>query len=255
MDELFGYFNVFLLVFARMGGMILANPIFARRNVPARVKIGLVLAISLLLAPNLDGTAVASLNDFEMITTMVKEVMFGFGLGFVFYFFFYMLYVAGDLMDTVFGLAMSKIFDPISGVQMSSIGNFLTILFILYFFATGSHLIMIKIFTYSYELVPLGNFSFHLTVISKFFIDIFSSAFLLCIKLTLPFVAAELIVEVAMGILMKLVPQIHVFVINMQFKILTAILLMFFFAQPIGDFIERYIGTMITEMQNFMQLI
>lgn len=255
MEELLGYFDVFLLVFARMGGMLLTNPIFSRKNVPMRVKVGLVLALSLLLAPNLDGNAVAAFSGLQMVSSMLKEVVFGVSLGLVFYLFFYMLYVAGDVMDTVFGFSMSKIFDPSTGVQASLTGSLLTVMFTLYFFATGSHLIMIKLFSYSYEMIPVGVYTMDLSKMSHFFIGIFSSAFLLAIKLSLPFVAAEMIVEVAMGVLMKLVPQIHVFVINIQCKILVALLLMYLFAQPIGDFIDRYIGTMIDEMQNFMRLM
>lgn len=255
MEEFATYFHVFLLVFARMGGMILLNPIFSRKNVPMMVKAGLVLAISLLLAPNLDGSAVGVFAGLGMVSSMLKEVVLGILLGLVFYFFFYMIYVAGDLMDTVFGLSMSKVFDPSTGVQASTMGSLLTIMFSLYFFATGSHLVMIKLFSYSYEMIPVGVFTMNLSKTSDFFIGIFSSVFLLALKLALPFVAAELIVEVAMGVLMKLVPQIHIFVINIQCKILAALLLMYLFAQPVGDFIDRYIGTMFDEMQNLLRLM
>lgn len=45
------YFDIFLLVFARMAGMVLINPVFSRKGVPLMVRTGLVLSLSLLIAP------------------------------------------------------------------------------------------------------------------------------------------------------------------------------------------------------------
>lgn len=50
-SSVLGYFDIFLLVFARMGGMIFINPVFARKGVPLMVRTGLTLALSLLIAP------------------------------------------------------------------------------------------------------------------------------------------------------------------------------------------------------------
>ncbi len=254
MDSLMSYFDVFLLVFARMGGMILANPLLSRKNVPIRVRVGLVLALSLLLAPIVDGGAIKSFQEIEMMMALFKETVLGVCFGLVFQIFYYMIFVAGDLMDTVFGLSMSKVFDPINGLQVSVMGQMLEIVFTLYFFAAGSHLIMIKIFAYSFEMIPPGAYTLLTDEISGFLLTLFNSALLLILKMSLPFIVAEFVVEAAMGILMKLIPQIHVFVINMQCKIMAGILLMFLFVQPLGDFIDKYIGSILDNIQKLLTL-
>ena len=175
-------------------------------------------------------------------------------MGMVFQIYYYMLYVAGDLMDTVFGLSMAKVMDPVSSVQASIWGQMLNMLFVLYFFATGSHLLMIRLFAYSYEAVPVGAYSFLFPRVASYLLTLFHSAFILAAKLALPFAAAEFVVEAAMGILMKLIPQIHVFVINIQSKILLGILLMMLFARPIGAFIDSYYGMMMSEVQKVMMM-
>lgn len=252
MDSLMGYFDVFLLVFARMGGMLLANPLLSRKNVPMRVRVGLVLALSLLLAPNLDAQAAAGFQTVEMMMALFKEAALGVCFGLVFQIFYYMIFVAGDVMDTVFGLSMAKVFDPVSGTQVSVMGQLLQIVFVLYFFATGSHLVMIKTFAYSFDVIPPGAYTLLLEEISSFLLTLFNSAFLLMLKMSLPFIIAEFIVEAAMGILMKLIPQIHVFVINMQCKIIAGLLLVLLFAQPIGNFIDNYIGVILDNMQKLL---
>ena len=254
MDNLFNIFDVFLLVFARMGGMIFTNPLLSRRNIPTYARIGFVLTLSLLLAPIVNGDAVASFQELDMIAALCREVLFGICFGLVFQIFFYMLFLAGDMMDTVFGLSMAKIFDPINGLQVSIMGQFLQIMFVLYFFATDSHYILVKIFAYSFEMIPPGTFHLEIAQLSEFVLSLFQEAFLLMIRLSLPFIGAEFAVEIAMGILMKLIPQIHVFVINMQCKILLGILLVMLLAQPVGNFIDYYIRALLENLQQILVL-
>ena len=160
MDTLLGYLDVFLLVFVRMGALLFMNPVFSRKNVPMMARAGLVFSVSLLLAPLQDGSAVSSLGPLDFVLAMIRELGLGLLMGMVFQIYYYMLYVAGDLMDTVFGLSMAKVMDPVSSVQASVWGQMLNMLFVLYFFATGSHLLMIRLFAYSYEAVPVGAYSF-----------------------------------------------------------------------------------------------
>ncbi|MCU6734578.1 flagellar biosynthetic protein FliR [Diplocloster agilis] len=246
MNGLLGYFDVFLLVFARMGGAIFSNPMFTKRNVPMRVRAGLVLALSLLIAPGLSGNVVSGFNTLEMAMALMKEVVLGLCMGLILQIFFYMIFVAGDLLDTVFGLSMGKVMDPVNGVSASIFGQLLNVCFFLYLFATGTHLLLIKVYAYSFEMIPVGTY---MLVVSEI------SAFVMVIKLALPFVAAEFILEAAMGVLMKLIPQIHVFVINLQVKILAGMLLMMLFAQPVGNFIDRYITVMFDEIQRLLTMI
>ena len=87
-----------------------------------------------------------------------------------------------------------------------------------------------------------------------YIITLFGAVFLMVIKLVLPFVAAEFILEMTMGVLMKLIPQIHVFVINIQCKILLGIMLMMLFAYPMGAFMDRYTEAMMTEAQKLLMM-
>ena len=235
--------NLFLLVFARLGAMIFPSPVFGRKNVPMRIRAGLVLALTLLLVPVLNAGAVSALSGFDMVEGLVREILLGLIVGFVFQIFFFMIFVAGDMLDTVFGLAMGKVMDPGGGVQVSVLGQFLNVFFFLYFFATGSHRLMIKLFAYSFELIPAGAAAVSMEK---------AGPFVLAIRLTLPFVAAEFVLEAAMGVLMKLIPQIHIFVINLQVKIIAGILLMMLFAVPMGQFIDRYIGTLFEDVQKLL---
>ena len=75
------------------------------------------------------------------------------------------------------------------------------------------------------------------------------AAFSMVLRLALPFVAAEVVLEVTIGVLMKLIPQIHVFVINMQMKVMLGFVLLLAFSGPIASFLDNYMRVMLENMQ------
>jgi flagellar biosynthetic protein FliR len=83
-----------------------------------------------------------------------------------------------------------------------------------------------------------------------FFVDLFSGLFMLAIKVVLPFLVAQVTLEAAMGILMKLIPQITVFVNNIQLKLLLGLGLLFLFAVPISRFLDNYLAVLFQSMSN-----
>lgn len=238
-----------LLVFARMGGLIGMNPVFSRRNVPSMVRAGLTFLLTAIIAPGITVTGLAAQNSLELAVGMIGELMIGLCCGYVFQIYYYMLFFAGDLLDTHFGMSMAKVFDPGSNVQMSVSSTLLNILFMLYIFVTDSHLLLIRIFADSFQVLPAGAFTFGQES-ARFFLELFVSVFSLALRLVLPFMAAEFVLELSMGVLMKLIPQIHIFVINIQFKMLLGLLLLLAFAGPIASFTDNYMRIMLESLQH-----
>lgn len=241
--------HIYMLVFVRIAAIILLNPLFSRTNVLASVKLALVLGCTILIAPNL---AVPNIDTdiVSYVLAIGKEFFVGFTLSYVFNIFFYMLMTAADIMDNQLGWSMAKIMNPQTNIQSGISGNILNLVFILYFFVTNSHLVLIKTAAYSYQLIPVGAGNIIIENMPGFIIALFTSVFSLALRLALPFIAAEFILEICMGILMKLIPQIHVFVIYMQGTILLGIILLLIMAGSITAFIDNYIVDMFKAMQN-----
>jgi len=245
--------SVYILVFSRMGGMLFFNPLLARKNVPSQVRAALALGLTILITPTVPAPA-EELTDLVFIWMLCKELLVGAAFGFVFQIFYYLLFAAGDIIDLGFGMSMAKAFDPGTNIQISLSGNLFQILFVLYLFATNSHLVMIRLMASSYDIVGMGAVTFGADV-GSFMFSLFSSAFQLIVQLCLPFLAASFVLEISMGILMKLIPQINVFSIHFQFKILVGLLLLFLFAQPTAAFMEKYISTMLASMKNLLGIV
>lgn len=242
--------DIYVLVFVRIAGIFLLNPIIARTNIPVAVRTALVLCISVLITPAIQIPADFEPGTFDYILNFVKEIAVGFLLGYVFNIFYYMLMTAGDILDTNFGFAMAKVFNPVTNIQSALTSNILNVLFILLFFVTNSHLNLINLAVSSFDIVPIGFTGINLKSASVFAIELFGNIFSLAMKIAIPFIASEFLLEISMGILMKLIPQIHVFVINFQLKILLAIVLLFILAAPIATFIDNYIILLFDELKN-----
>ena len=245
----FDSLTTFLLVFVRITTMIAFNPILTRKNVPRQITVGLSLLITVLVSANVP--TVSGITPMDVTFLMISEAFIGFASGYIFRLFYYMIYFAGDILDMQFGLAMSKVFDPSSSLQISLSGRILEILFVLYFFSTGSHLVLIRIFATSYQIIPIGE-GINLLSGASFVIEAFFSSFILITKLIVPFVITEFVLEVTMGVLMRLIPQIHVFVINIQLKILLGISLLFLFAQPVSAFLDKYLIIILETTEKFL---
>ena len=243
---------LYTLVFCRMGGMLFFNPLLSRSNVPSQVRAGLALGLTLLLTPGLSQGA-AELQSYALVFAVLTELLIGVIFGFLFQLFYYMLVFAGDVIDMSFGLSMAKAFDPGTNIQASLSGKLFQIVFALYFFATDSHLILIRVMASSFELVPLGQVRVS-TDIGSYVMKMFVYAFSLAVRLTLPFVAASFVLEISLGILMKLIPQINVFTIHFQVKLLFGIFLLFLFAIPTGNMLEQYLNETLVQMQNALQV-
>ena len=132
----------YILVFCRMGGMIFFNPLLLRREVPARIRVALALALTILVAPTVSTGAPTEFDNLALVFAITKELFVGILCGFIFQIYYYLLFFIGDIMDIEFGLSMAKIFDPATNIQMSISGSLLQILFSLYLFVTDSHLLM-----------------------------------------------------------------------------------------------------------------
>ena len=246
---LFDNLPAYICVFVRLGGIFAFNPVFSRRNLPAMARTGIVFCLTLLLAPGVSVPESYGPDELGLVICILKELTVGALFGYVFNIYYYMMMLAGDIVDSQSGFSMAKTMDPATQVQSAFTGNLLNYLFLMYFFVSGSHLVLIKIAESTFDLIPVGVPGFSLDKLASFGIDIVSGVFSLALRLVFPFVAVEFVIEVALGVLMKLIPQIHVFVINMQLKIFISILLLLTLMTPLANFLAQYTESLFEDIQ------
>ncbi|MCM1327884.1 MAG: flagellar biosynthetic protein FliR [Ruminococcus sp.] len=252
---LFRSFETNLLVFARILCIFAFNPILSRRNIPTIAKIGISLFITyiviLVVQPEpIDAGTAAGVY----LMMILRETFIGLVIGFITDLFFYSVQIAGEIMDMQSGLGMAKVFDPETNVQMSIMGSFISFMLYLYFFATNSHMSYIKLFVVSYDIIPMGEGGFNPDL--GYSVAVYFSVLLgTVIKLAMPIIAAELILEFCMGVLMKSVPQIQIMVINIQLKVAFGFAILFLVAVPLSEFIDGYLETWLETLEEFMVIM
>ena len=227
---------LFELIFMRMSGFLLFNPLLGRSNLPAMVKTGMALVLSILVFGTA-GTGVPQPDTLvELAFRLLLELGIGLVLGFVMRVVFSVVQIGGEVIDTQMGMTMAQIYDASSQANMSVTASLLNILFFLNFFAENGHYTLMRILLGSAEILPFGTAVLG-EAAASYVAEVFFSSMLLAVKMALPILAAELLGELGMGILMKAIPQINAFVINMELKVIIGLILLFLFLTPLSEFL------------------
>jgi flagellar biosynthetic protein FliR len=232
------YLLILLFAACRMFGVVFLNPIFGRQTIPAIVKVGLALGIALFTAYELQGVNLLDYTGLDMMLSMIKEFIVGFTLGFVVTLFFSIFHTGGQIIDYQLGLAMASMFDPTTNSQVSITGNLLTMFYTMLFFVTNSHLNLLAIAVYSYRVAPLGLTSLD-GRIGLYIVELFAYILIYAVQLSLPWIITIMVVEVAVGIMMKVVPNINVFVVNIQMKVICGMVVLVTIVPVMTGFISQ----------------
>ncbi|WP_050421137.1 flagellar biosynthetic protein FliR [Bradyrhizobium tropiciagri] len=216
---------IFVLVFARVGAMVMLLPGFGESNIPARVKLSIALLLTLIILPlhrnayHVDLTSISSLG-----VLMVHELIIGIVLGATARVTLSALNVAGSVIAQQLGLGFVTAIDPTQGQQGQIIGNFLTILGLTLLFATDSHYLVIAALSESYrifspgEIMPTGD-------VAALATNAFSAAFKIGLQLSAPFLVFGLVFNIGLGVLARLMPQMQVYFVGVPLSIMVGFLI------------------------------
>lgn len=243
-------FVEYLLVLARVSGIFTFNPILSRNGVPSYIKVGgsMLMALVMTAAGGFDYVMPEGL--FPFVFDVAKELLVGAVLGFFVNIMLQVFGLAGEVSDMQLGLSMARSYDPTFG-SAGLITQYYSYWFMLYFFAVGGHLSYIKLFAISFESIPLGYTSFNINI-AYILVMYFETVLTLGLKLAMPVVASSLITEFCLGVLMKAVPSIHVFVLNIQIKLLVGFVVLTASCGAISEFIENIMDIMFTNLNGIV---
>lgn len=212
-------FQVFLICTARVAGFIGAIPIYFGAQTPARVKAGVVFAISLLLFPILSPTLPKidlSLTSFLLL--VINETLLGLFLGLMSRLIFTAVEFGGTIIGYQMGFAAANVFDPQHESQISLISEFQNVFAILIFLALDGHHVFLKTAARSYQLLPPGNLNLTGEAI-PYLMELTSRMFALGVQFSAPVLAVLLLSGLILGILARVFPQLNVFMLSFPLNI------------------------------------
>jgi flagellar biosynthetic protein FliR len=235
----------FMLVFARVGSMVMLLPGLGESNIPVRIKLGIALLLTLILLP-LHRAAyqidVQAINP--LLVMMVHEIIVGVVLGATARVTLSALQVGGAVIAQQMGLGFVTSVDPTQGQQGVVIGNFLTMLGITLLFATDTHYLVIAALNDSYnifspaDLTPSGD-------IAALATRAFAAAFKIGLQLSAPFLVFGLVFNIGLGVLARLMPQMQVYFVGVPLSILAGFLIFsLVLVAMMGTFLNYFTGVM-----------
>ena len=149
---------------------------------------------------------------------------------------------------------MASTYDPASGIQVTASSTMFNVLMSLLFFAANGHHTLIRIFAASGRVVPFGT-AVPGEELYAALLELFIDCTILGVKLCMPILAAELMGQVGMGILMKAIPQINVFAINIELKVIIGLVMMFLLLVPFSEFLLGAETQMLVALQRVLPLM
>jgi len=247
--------TLFIYIFARMTGFVAFNPILGRSGIPAMFKAGFIMMLSIFVISMIDQPVEVRVPGtvIELGLRILLEMGIGFLLGMVMNFFFFIPQMAGTMVDNQMGMSMAQTYDPGSQASLSSTGRLLNVLMTMLFFAANGHLTLMRMLLTSGQLVPFGEAALTSKAASAM-LAIFVECAVLSLKMSMPILAAELIGQVGMGVLMKVIPQINVFAINIELKVIVGMVMLLALVAPFGEFLITAEANMLTKMEEILSL-
>jgi len=219
-------FNVFLLVLARISGLVIAAPVLGSGNIPPPVKIGLSALTAMLLTAVLPLQADAIPSEPILFALMaVSEMAIGLMMGFMLTIIFAAIQVAGQIMDMLSGFALMNVFNPALETQVPVFGFFFFIVAILYLLVIDGHHLMLLGIARTFERIPLGGLEAD-PVLLRDFASLGSGMFYDGIIIAAPITGALLLTYLTIGFMGRVVPQVQLFVVGFPITIAISLFLL-----------------------------
>jgi flagellar biosynthetic protein FliR len=236
----------FMLVFARVGAMVMLLPGLGETNIPVRIKLGIALMLTLIILPLHRAAYHIDLQSTNaLLIVMIHEIVVGIVLGATARVTLSALQVGGAVIAQQMGLGFVTTVDPTNqGQQGVLIGNFLTLLGVTLLFATDTHYLVIAALNDSYnifspsDLTPSGD-------IAALATRAFAAAFKIGAQLAAPFLVFGLVFNIGLGVLARLMPQVQVYFVGVPLSILAGFLIFaLVLVAMMGTFLNYFTGVM-----------
>jgi flagellar biosynthetic protein FliR len=218
--------EMMLLMFIRISAIMFLLPMIGDQGLPAMVKVGISLGVTLLLYPVVPLQPVAmseSLWGFFQVAML--EVMVGVAMGFATQLIFYGIQMSGQVIGIQMGFGIVNVLDPMTNLQVSIVSRVQYLFGFYLFLIIGGHHYFLLAVGESFRLVPIGSFSFTGGLMEQF-VSMTGKVFSLAIRLGAPAMVALIMTDVALGFIARVAPQMNVFLVGFPLKIATGLIML-----------------------------
>ena len=239
--QLQAWLAAFLLPFFRILALFSAAPVLSLRTVPARARIGLSVVLAATIAPAVAAPVRVDPTSWAMLGFVAQEVAVGLAIGFAARLVFAAFDLAGEVIGLQMGLSYAGFFDP-QGGQGTAVGSFMNTTATLLFVTMNGPLLLIAATLRSFATLPVGDVPFEFA--RRFDpVALGAEVFALGLLIATPFLALILFVNVLLGVMSRVAPQLSLFSIGFPVTIGVGLVLLVlglpWIERPLADGLGR----------------
>lgn len=228
--------GAYLLPLFRLGSFFMIAPLFGTQMIPVRVRVGLAMAVTLLMAPLLPPVPAVDPLSLASMYLVTQQVLIGLMLGFVMQMFFQVFVFGTQMIAMQMALGMASMVDPSNGINVTVVAQYFILLLTLVFVATNGHIVMFEVFLESFRYLPVGA-AWDMSDAGWQLAHSASWMFLSGLLLALPAVTALLIVNLAFGVMTRAAPQLNVFSLGFPVALVFGLMIVWL---GMGGFLPTY---------------
>lgn len=238
----------YLMLIVRISGFVYTAPFFSMSQIPRRVKAAISVMLGIMVSGMVPYEPLEYAGVIGFMLFLLKELSAGVILGYASSICLHILNFAGQMIDMEIGFSMVNMLDPVSKVQTTITGNLYTYFVMLMLMVTDMHYYLLRAIVDSFRLIPVGNVHIPFNIYEaflKFMVDYFIIGF----RIILPIFATSLLVNVVLGVLAKVAPQMNMFVVGMQLKVIVGLAVLWIVIDMIpvvSDFVFTEMRGMVT---------
>ncbi len=249
----YGDLEIFLLILVRVTMFVYVAPFFSMSNTPHPVRI----AFSVLLSILLYGTAPVNTLDYDSVLgytfIVLKEFFTGLLIGYAAHICTMISNIAGQIVDMQVGLSMVQIMSPGSREQVPVSAGLYQYAFMGMMLVSGFYRYLVSALADSFVLVPVNGAVFHSDKLLATILEFFGAYMVIGFRICLPVFIVTFLLNVILGILARVAPQMNMFAVGMQLKLIVGLSMMYITSMLLynaSDFIFVNIKTLMAEIIN-----
>ncbi len=223
-DQLYQWIGQYAWPFCRIAAFFMAMPILSTQLVPTRIRLGLAVAVTLVVAPVIDPVPMIELLSIKSFLIILQQILIGVAMGFVLQLLFQVFVVGGQIVAMQNGLGFALMVDPVNGVSVASISQLYLMTVNLLFFAFNGHLAVMYLIGTSFEQLPVSELGLPVAnylEIARLGSWMFTGAVLVA----LPSIIALLVVNVSFGVISRVAPQMNIIAVGFPFTMVMGLII------------------------------
>lgn len=203
------FLPLYVLVLCRVGGLMLAAPIYGSEAIPTRIRAGLAAVVALAVFPVAATRLPVDLTLSGAVIGIFGELLIGLTMGLAMSLVFAGFQVAGMVVGQQAGLALGQVFNPVLNTETTILGEVFFLAALTVFVVAGGHRELMRALLDTYDVVPAMSFRFSPPILDLF-TDLLTASYTVAMRLAAPVLLALLMATLVMGFLSRTIPQLNI---------------------------------------------